>query len=207
MEIFHDIQQGTPEWFAVRLGTPSASQFKTVMARGRGEGVSLTRTKYMRQLAGERLTGQPMETYSNGAMERGKAMEAEARDYYAFMKDCDPVQVGFVRNGDGDNLYGCSPDALVGDDGLLEIKTAKPDVLIEWIERGTLPPEHRSQVQGQMWGCEREWCDFIGYWPRMPKFIIHVERDGSYIDKLATAVAEFNAELSELVERLRKLRG
>jgi putative phage-type endonuclease len=205
METFHDIQQGTPEWFAVRLGTPSASQFKTVMASGRGEGISLTRTKYMRQLAGERITGQPMETFSNGAMKRGKAMEAEARDYYAFISDCDPVQVGFVRNGEENNLYGCSPDALIGDDGLLEIKTANPDVLIEWIERGTLPPEHRAQVQGQMWVCERKWCDFIGYWPRMPKFIRRVERDEPYIDKMATAVTEFNTELFELVKRLRKV--
>jgi hypothetical protein len=209
MEIFTDIEQGTPEWHACRIGIPTASMFATVMANGRGGGESKTRRKYMLQLAGEQLTGQLMETYSNGDMKRGKAMEAEAREFYAFQNDAEPVKVGFVRNGSEFNRYGCSPDSFVGTNGLLEIKTAKPDVLIEIIDRpgGTLPPEHKAQVQGQLWVCEREHLDFVAYWPKMPKCIRRVYRDEAYIAGLASAVSDFNAELYELVQRLDKLRA
>lgn len=207
MEIFNNIEQGTPEWYACRIGMPTASMFATVMASGRGGGDSKTRRKYMLQLAGERITGEPMETFSNGAMARGKIMEAEARYFYAFDRDVDPVQVGFVRNGVEGQYYGCSPDSLIGTDGLLEIKTAKPDVLIEIIERDDVPPEHKAQTQGQLWVCEREYLDFMAYWPKMPKFIRRAHRDEAYIAKLASAVEDFNAELMEMVWKLRILKG
>jgi len=199
MEVFHDIQQNSPEWFRIRAGIPTASKFATVMASGRGGGDSKTRAKYMRQLAGEIITGQPMESISNAHTERGHVMEPEARDLYAFMTDASPELVGFIRNGQ----KGCSPDSLIGSNGILEIKTKLPDLLIECIERDEFPPEHKAQCQGALWVAEREWIDIVVYWPGMPVFIKRAYRDEEYIAELSAAVDRFNEELAALVERIR----
>lgn len=202
MEIIN-CEQGTPEWFAARAGIPTASMFATVMASGRGGGESLTRKKYLYQLAGEIITGDPMESYSNAHMERGKEMEAEARDTYAFIKGVAPEQVGFIRSGD----KGCSPDSLIGTDGMCEVKTKLPHLQIEVLLRGGCPPEHKAQCQGALWVAERQWIDFVSYWPKMPLFVHRVERDEDYIKALAEAVGTFNEELSALVEKIRAMGG
>jgi hypothetical protein len=195
-----DCDQGTPEWFAARAGVPTASEFSTVMAKGKDGGASVTRGKYLRQLAGEILTGEVApEGYSNAHMERGKLMEAEARTLYAFMHDVEPMQVGFIRNG----RKGGSPDSLIGADGGLEIKTAIPAVQIERLQRGGLPAEHKAQVQGNLWVAEREWWDFVSYWPKLPPLIVRVYRDETYIAQLSKAVDAFNEELDAIVAAVR----
>ncbi|WP_245448695.1 lambda exonuclease family protein [Bradyrhizobium ottawaense] len=198
-----DCEQGTPEWFAARLGIPTASEFSTVLAKGKDGGKSLTRKTYMLKLAGEILTGEPMEAYSNQHMERGKEQEAEAREAYELMKDIDCQRVGFIRNGD----KGCSPDSLIGEDGGLEIKTALPHIQVERLLKGDLPAEHRAQVQGSMWVAERQWWDFVSYCPRLPLLIVRVPRDDGYIATLAGAVKEFNAELANVVDAIRTAGG
>lgn len=195
-----DCEQNSPAWLEARMGIPTASEFATVMARSPGgKTYGKTRQTYMRKLAGELITGQPMENYQNGQMERGHAMEDEARRFYAFMKDADPQLVGFIRNGG----KGCSPDSLIGDDGLLEIKSKAPHLLIEWLEKDQFPPEHKAQCQGQLWVAEREYIDLAGYWPDMPLFVKREYRDEDYIEKLAEEVERFNTELHTLVERIR----
>ena len=194
-----DCTQGTPEWFAARCGIPTASQFATVMASGRGGSESLTRRKYMLTLAGEILTETVQDGYSNAHMDRGHAMEPEARNLYAFASGLDPVQVGFIRNGNA----GASPDSLVGDDGLLEIKTKLPHLQIECLLKNELPAEHAKQVHGQMWIADRQWCDFVSYWPGLPLFCIRVNRDDALIQKISDEVDYFNLELAKLVEQIR----
>jgi hypothetical protein len=198
-----DCEQGSPEWFAARLGLPTASEFSTVMAKGKDGGKSLTRKTYMMKLAGEILTGEPMETYTNVHMERGKEQEAEAREAYELMRDVDTQQVGFIVNG----RAGCSPDSLIGDDGGLEIKTALPHIQVERLLKGDLPAEHRAQVQGNMWVTDRQWWDFVSYCPRLPLLIVRVPRDDGYIATLAGAVKEFNAELASVVDAIRSAGG
>lgn len=199
IEVF-DFEQSSPEWFAARAGIPTASEFSTVMAKGKDGGASVTRGKYLRQLAGEILTGEVApEGYSNAHMERGKEMEAEARSLYAFTSDADPQLVGFIRNG----RKGGSPDSLIGDVGGLEIKTAIPAVQIERLQRGGLPAEHKAQVQGNLWVSEREWWDFVSYWPKLPPLIVRVYRDETYIAQLAKAVDAFNEELDAVVASIR----
>lgn len=198
IEVFN-CEQGTEEWFLARAGIPTASMFSTVMASGRGGGESKTRAKYMRQLAGEVITGKPIEGFTNHHMERGHAMEPEARDLYAFATDTAPETVGFIRNGN----KGCSPDSLIGENGMLEIKSKLPDLLIECLERDDFPPEHRAQCQGALWVAEREWIDITVYWPGMPVFIKRAYRDEAYIKTMAGAVDAFNEELAALVERVR----
>lgn len=194
-----DCEQGSPEWFSARMGIPTASEFSTVMAKGKDGGASKTRADYLRKLAGEILTGEPMESYTNGHMERGKLQEDEARDLYALQYNVEPVRIGFVRNGN----MGCSPDSFIGDDGGLEIKTALPHIQIERLRLGRLPPEHRHQVQGSIWTCERKRWTFVSYCPRLPLLVVPVERDDGFIAELAGAVTKFNAELAETVEFVR----
>lgn len=192
-------EQGTPEWFAARAGLVTASEFQTLLMSGRSGGESKTRLTYMRKLAGEIITGEPAESFTNVHMERGKVMEDEARDLYAFMTDCDPERVGFIVNG----RCGASPDSLIGDDGGLEIKTKLPHLQIELLEKGEVPNEHIAQVQGGMWVAEREWWDFVSYWPKLPLFVKRVYRDEAFMKKLSVAVDQFNEELDALVSRIR----
>ncbi|MGE0278432.1 MAG: lambda exonuclease family protein [Nitrospiraceae bacterium] len=199
MQIF-DCEQGSPEWFRCRMGIPTSSEFKTLLSIKKEAKDKVTRQTYMRKLAGEILTGEPMESYSNGHMERGKEWEDEARDHYAFAYGAEPKRVGFVRCGDA----GCSPDSLIGDAGGLEIKTAMPHIHIERLEKNELPPEHRAQVQGNLWITGRAWWDFVSYCPKLPLLVVRVPRDDAYIAALSGAVTEFNAELAALVERMRR---
>lgn len=194
MQVF-DMDQGGDDWLAARLGIATASKFATVMAKGEGK----TRAEYMRKLAGEIITGEPSETFSNVHMERGKVMEDEAREAYAFISDAEISRVGFIRNGG----KGCSPDSLVGPNGGLEIKTALPHIQIDRLERDRLPPEHKAQVQGCLWVAEREWWDFCSYWPRLPILTVRVVRDEEYIKTIADEIDRFNDELAALVERIR----
>ncbi|KQU54822.1 exonuclease [Bosea sp. Leaf344] len=191
-------QQGSPQWLAARLGIPTASEFASIMAKGRGGSESRTRQTYLYKLAGEIITGEPMESFGNGHMERGKLMEEEARSYYEFMTDtaCEPV--GFIRNG----RKGASPDGLIGANGLVEIKTKLPHLLIEALLRDEFPPEHKAQCQGQLWVAEREWIDIAVYWPGMPLFVTRATRDEAFIRELAEAVEIFTAELDATVARV-----
>jgi hypothetical protein len=195
-----DCDQGSADWFAARRGIPTASEFATIIGVKKDAKDKKTRQAYMRKLAGEIITGEVVEGYSNAHMERGKEMEGEARDRYAFQYDIDPVRVGFIRNG----RAGCSPDSLVGTGGMLEIKTCLPHILIEKIEADDFPPEHRAQCQGGLYIANREYIDIAMYWPKLPLFVKRAHRDEGYIATIAGAIKEFNVELDELVERIRR---
>jgi hypothetical protein len=196
----HNMDQGSPEWFAVRRGLPTASNFATIMAKGRSGGESKTRQTYLYKLAGERITGDPMDNFSNHHMERGHEMEPEARQLYAFLNDAELKQVGFVTNGP----KGCSPDSLIGDNGMLEIKTKLPHLMIAALEADEFPSDHRAQCQGQLWVAEREWVDLVCYWPKMPPLIKRAYRDEEYIKSMSDAVDQFNDELEALVAKYAK---
>jgi len=193
-----ECEQNSPEWFQARLGIPTASMFDAVMAKGRGGGESKGRRTYMLKLIGERMTGEPADSYSNPHMERGKIMEEEARNAYVFMQDAEPVKVGFIRNGE----KGCSPDSLLGNDGLLEIKTKLPHLQLDVILSGQMPPEHMAQVQGQIWVAEREWCDFVSYCPKLPLFVQRIFRDDNYIKNLSDAIDEFLSDMEKLQAKI-----
>lgn len=193
-----DVEQNTDEWKQCRLGIPTASMFATVMAAGKGGGGSKTRTTYMLKLAGERLTGEPADFFVNHHMERGHEMEPDAIAKYEFLFDADLETVGFIKNG----RAGCSPDRLSGDSGLVQVKTALPHIQIERLLCGELPSAAKAQVQGEMWIAEREWSDYVSYWPKLPLFCVRVHRDETYIKKLAGEVERFNDELEALVDRI-----
>lgn len=199
IEVFN-CEQGTPEWFACRMGIPTASEFGTVLMQGKKKGEpSATRRKYMLTLIGERMTGAPSgELFTNRHMERGKAMEPEARRLYCFARDVQPELVGFIRNGD----KGASPDSLIGNNGMLEIKTKLPHLQLELLLSKDVPKEHEAQLQGQLWVAEREWVDFVSYWPGLEPFIKRVYRDEKAIANIALGVEMFLNEMHELMAQL-----
>lgn len=196
-EVFFDVEQRSPEWYALRCGIPTASRFGDILAKGEGR----VRAKYLRQLAGEIITGEPAETYNNSHMDRGRVMEAEARELYRFIAEEEVREVGFVRN----TKAGGSPDALVGEHGMLEIKTMLPDLLIELYQRKTkdFPGEHIPQCAGNLWVSGRQWCDIAIYWPKMPLYVRRLERNEGYILMLADEVELFVYEARKLAEWLK----
>lgn len=188
------MEQGSPEWHQARLGIPTASNFSAILAKGEGK----TRRSYMLKLAAEIITGELGEQFTTPAMDRGKAMEAEARDLYTFVADETPERVGFIRNGP----VGWSPDSLLGDKGALEIKTQRADLLIETILKDEFPHEHKAQCQGGLWVGERDWIELCVYWPKMPLFVKKVHRDEIFIKNLHIEVDRFLGELHDLVARI-----
>lgn len=198
IEVF-DFEQGSDEWRLARVGIPTTSRFADILAKGEGK----MRRKYLYELAGEILTGEPAETFTNAHMERGKAMEEEARDAYSFLTDAEPQRVGFIRNGG----VGASPDSLLGSNGALEIKTKLPHLMVESWVKDDFPPEHKAQCQGVLWVAERDWIDIVCYWPRMPTFIKRAHRDEKFISTLEREVAHFSGDLAALVDYLRHRSG
>jgi hypothetical protein len=194
-----ECEQGSEGWFLARMGIPTASEFQTLLMSGRGGGESKTRATYIKKLAGEIITGEPMEHFSNGYTDRGHAMEAEAREMYAFAHDAELTQVGFIKNC----RKGCSPDSLAGNSGGVEVKTKAPHILIDVLEKNEIPNEHVAQLQGFLYVAEREWIDLVCYWPKMPLFVKRSYRDEVYIAKLSRAIDEFNEELDTLVAKVR----
>jgi YqaJ-like viral recombinase domain len=194
IEIFN-CQQGTPEWFQCRLGIPTASEFHSVLAKGEGK----TRRTYMYKLIGEQLTGEVQDSFTTVHTERGKIMEAEARALVLFDYP-DVREIGFIRRPISPlgSFVGCSPDALVGEDGLLEIKTKLPHLQIAVIREDRLPPEHVAQCQGALWVTGRKWIDFISYWPGLPLFGKRVYPDPEYFAVLEVGLTAFHVEMADV---------
>lgn len=202
LQIFEDLEQGTPEWHAARCGVVTASEFHTVLAKGRGGAPSETRKKLMYQLAAETITGEYVPTWDgNKHTERGHVMEPQVRDLYMATSALDCRQVGFMRRG----RIGCSPDTLVGDEGLLEIKTKLPHLQIEAVLAGKLPSDHVAQVQGQLLVSGRQWCDFRSYWPGLPELRVRVYRDLPYLSTLNQELQLFIRELDALVAKIKAM--
>lgn len=205
---FIECDQGGDEWRMARLGLVTASNFATAMASGRGDDESITRTKLMYRLAGEIITGEPAEeTYKSLAMQRGNAIEDEARESFARRRNLVTRRIGFIRNFDGLKCCGCSPDSLIGFSSGLELKSARADILIPMLDNpARMPPAHRAQVHGNMWVSERDdWWLSIYCHRNMPALDIQVGRDERFIKEISDAVERFNYELMKLVDRIKRM--
>lgn len=200
-----DILQGSPEWFAIRVGKVTASRVADVVAKTK-TGWSASRANYMAQLIAERLTGDPAETFTNGAMQWGTDTEPQARRAYAFYTDATVTEVGFVRHPTIGNS-GASPDGLVGDDGLVEIKCPNTATHLDTLLGQTVPAKYVTQIQWQIACTGRAWCDFVSFDPRLPEamslFVQRVPRDDAMIAELEAQVVEFLSELDAKMSALR----
>ena len=186
-------EQGSEEWLASRCGLVTMSRVKALLVNGKGPGgFGADAVSYMHELIGERITGEPAASWGgNVHTQRGHEMEPMARDLYREATGHEPHEVGIILN----HGVGYSPDGLISDGGALEIKTKLPKLQVEVLLAGEIPKEHLAQVQGGLWVSEREWLDFVSYWPGMPLFVKRAYRDEAMIRTIAERVEAFYAEL------------
>lgn len=200
--IVHNVVQGSEEWRRLRMGVPTASEFSRILTPGGKPSASSE--AYLCELLGELLMARPMEAPSFPWMQRGHDLEADAALWYELQSDVETQIVGFCTTDDG--RIGASPDRLVGDDGLLEIKCPSPETHVRYLlfpDKG-VDAAYKVQVLGQLYVTERAWCDVVSYHPELPSVIVRVERDEEYIAKLAGALREFVDRLAEAKAVLQK---
>jgi hypothetical protein len=161
--IYHKVAQGTEEWHRLRLGIPTASNFDRIMMPSKMQ-LSKSADKYIARLISERMSPylpERAESYTSRSMAWGQQTEEEARRYYALHKGVALSPGGFCTTDDG--RLGCSPDALIGDDGGLELKCPEPETHIRYLLKGELPDEYKPQVHGCLIVTGRKWWDFMSY--------------------------------------------
>lgn len=201
--IILDCEQYSPEWWAARVGIPSASCFDQIVCND-GKP-SKQRRKYLLTLAGERLLGEKAETYQSAVMVRGMEMEAEARAFYEFSRNVEIRTVG-VAFRDENRTVACSPDGLVSGCGGLEIKCPSLHTHVEYLlNNKKLLSEYFQQVQGSLWVTGREWWDLMSYFPGLPPVILRVEPDKEFQANLGRELHVFCDELEQITKQLREL--
>lgn len=198
------VEQGTPEWFAARLGNVTASRVADVIAKTKS-GYSASRENYMAQLICERMTNTVAESYTNAAMQWGTETEPLARAAYESLADVLVDEVGYVQHPRIERA-GASPDGLIGLFGLLEIKCPNTATHIDTLITEQVPTKYITQMQWQMVCTGRAWCDFVSFDPRLPNglqvFVKRVEFDTEYAATLEIEVVKFLAELDTKISKL-----
>jgi len=180
-----DHEQGSDEWFASKVGRPSASMFnKLITSAGKASSQA---DGYINELIAERLTGVRVPIYVTEHMERGTRLEPEAREHYEFITEQKVTEYGFILDPSGE--FGCSPDGLVGEDGGLEIKCPANSTMIGYHRNNkSFINKYKQQVQGCMMITGAKWWSLMAYSETIPHLIVRVERDDEYIEKLAAEV-------------------
>lgn len=199
------MEQRTEDWYKARLGKVTASRVASVLAKKD----SATRADYLTDLVLERLTGNPTEMFVSSAMQWGTDTEPQARMAYEAHTNNLVDEVGFIDHPTIAN-FGCSPDGMVGQQGLIEIKCMSSKNAIETLIAGKAPTKYIPQMQTQMAVMNRQWCDFVSFDPRLPEdlqlFVIRVNRDDEYIAKLEEEVTAFLQEVESTVIKLKGLK-
>ena len=200
------MEQRTPEWFAARTGKVSASKVSDVMSKTKS-GYGASRATYMSQLLVERLTGTPTEFYANAAMQWGTDTEPQARAAYEFKTGNAVIEEGFILHPNIE-MSGASPDGMVCDEGMLEIKCPNTATHIATLLAEKAPSKYMNQMQWQMACAGRQWCDFVSFDPRLPEnndfFCVRVKRDDERIEELESEVVKFLGELDEMILKLKE---
>lgn len=203
------MEQRTLEWFATRAGKVTASRLDDLTAKTKS-GYAATRANYMAQLVCERMTGMPQSSFSNAAMQWGTDQEPIARAEYEALQGVFVEEMGFAKHPTIEGA-GASPDGLIGEDGLIEIKCPNTATHIETLLGEEIDSKYVKQMQWQMACTGRAWCDFVSFDPRMPEnlrlFVKKVERDVKLIAELEEEVRKFLAELEEKCNKLKGLKN
>lgn len=196
------VEQGTEEWLKLRVGKVTASELGNLLTPlfklREGEGVKT----YLCSKAAEQWRGQPLPGFTSHATEQGQLLEDEARREFAFDTDHKIHNVGFVETDDG--KFGCSPDALLDEDGGLELKCPEPTNHVRYLLDGTLPKDYACQVHGSMFATGRPWWKFVSYRRGFPAFVLRVERDESICQKIEDAVGLFAIQLEAAIKKLKE---
>jgi putative phage-type endonuclease len=202
--IIKGIEQGSPEWMALRIGKIGGSRVADVLTEGRGGAESLTRKKYKNELIRERLTGKKLDTYKTPAMQRGIDLEPMARAWYEVKYNTFVDQVAIVLHPSIDGAQ-CSPDGIVeATNSLIEIKIPNPENHLDNILTGGKQLEqYYDQVQWQL-ACmpEKEFCDLVSYDPEMPDHL-----QGFVKQTMQNAVIVFLSEIETIVNNLKEIQN
>lgn len=197
------IEQGSQEWLALRAGKVTASKAADVMSAITTAGYR----NYLADLVVERLTGNKTESFTNASMQWGVDQEPLARAEYEVKTGNFVDQIAFVDHPTIVN-FGCSPDGLVGDDGLIEIKCPNTATHIDYVMQDKVPTKYIPQIQCQLAVTGRKWCDFVSFDPRLPDglqiLIVRLDRDDEYIEKLEARVVKFLDEVNSAVNGLKE---
>lgn len=203
-----EIEQGSPEWHALRCGKVTASRLSDILRKGKAGAQSASRARYLGELVAQRLTGVVESGYVSPDMERGTLMEATAREAYQFYFGGMMTAVAFVDHPTLP-MTGASPDRLIGDDGLLEIKCPATHTHIATLRGASIEPDYLTQMHWQMACTGRQWCDFVSYDDRLPEEMrLHrrrVARDPVRIAELEAAVVAFLAEVDDAIADLTRI--
>jgi putative phage-type endonuclease len=205
--IHYEIEQGSPEWLALRAGKITGSRVGDALRKNKDGSFSASRKDYAFDVALERITGesQSPDLSNVKAVQDGKTREPEARDLYSFMTGNDVQQVAFATH-DAMSFFGASPDGLIGDDGVLEIKAPTAKKHLQYILGGTVPAEYLYQVMAELSCTGRVWCDFVSYHPSFPAesriFIKRYVRDEKRMMELEKAVEVFELEVQAIVKQI-----
>lgn len=199
------MEQRTDEWYQARLGCVTASRTADILAKTKS-GYSTSRANYMADLIVERLTGKAPEGFTSSAMQWGTETEPQARMAYEIITGNEVTETGFVLHPQIEG-FGASPDGLVGEDGLVEIKCPNTNTHISTLLDEKISHKYVIQMHVQMLCTERDWCDFVSFDPRLPVdmqlFIKRVERDKKLADEILGEVAKFLEEIDEKIEALK----
>jgi len=191
------VEQGSPEWFQMRLGKVTASRVADILAKTK-TGPSASRQNYLIELAIQRTTGIIQESYSNSAMEWGTQTEPQARVAYEVTTNNFVDKVAFIDHP-SIKWFGCSPDGLVSDRGLLEIKCPNSATHWEYFKSKKPPQKYFIQMQAQIAVTNKDWCDFVSFDPRMPDrsqlLIVRVDRDEAFIAEMEAEIKKFLDEV------------
>jgi putative phage-type endonuclease len=205
MSIIHEqVEQGSADWHQLRLGKVTASRVKDVLTKGRGGASSKTAESYMIELASEILTGQPKPFFENDAMRWGTETEPQARSMFEIKNNfIDVKEVAFIELN---SFIGVSPDGLIGNDGMLEIKCPTTTTQLKRALSGEYHKDYKAQIQMQLWVAEREWCEFVSFDPRLPESCGYLQervyRDEDFIKDMESKVYQFVDNLKLTIETL-----
>ena len=198
MIIHRGVEQGSQEWLDMRLGLITCSEIKTIRADGAGAQT------YINGLAYERITGESSSVFvGNAWTERGHELEPIARELYQSKTGLEVEEASFIRNLD----FGYSPDGIIGDDGLLEIKAKQPQVQISILRSGEIPKDHLDQLDGGLLCSGRKWIDFASYCPNLPIFIkrVYAEERKAHLEKLNGLIIKYNAQIDDVVNQITEM--
>ncbi len=200
-----DCKQGSTEWSQARCGVVTASEVDAIVTPTWKPTEGKGRQTYLLTKVAEIIMGYPRQTGGSWAMDQGSVKEGSAAGWYEFTKDVAIQRVGFCLSDDGKT--GCSPDALVGEDGGVEIKSPETHTHIGYLLDGTMPKIYLPQVHFSLFVTGRQWWDFVSYHPYLPKLLLRIERDEKIIAAIQVALDPFLADLAAAAARLRALTG
>ena len=199
MKYYYDVTQGSEQWHELKRGKFTASPSSKLLMGKTTQGYN----DYIYKIAMERLTGKLTEGYSNAAMKRGIDMEPMARqsyevEYLTLVEECGFIEV--------DEWLGCSPDGLVGDDGMIQIKCPAFNTHIGYIMDNKVPKDYYVQMQAELYVSGRKWNDFVSFHPELPMLILRVEPDKEMFKKIAEEIELAKQKVEETIKKIEACR-